>query len=126
MDNDSISKKIKNIFLECKEDRKKFFEIVVDYLTPTSKEKKTNAEKESLPNIILIMTDQQTADAMSCAGNKNLLTPALDTLAADGIRFTHNYVTQPLCLPFRTSLQTARYPHEVNVRNSMTNYGNMV
>ncbi len=70
------------------------------------------------PNVLLIMTDQQTADAMSCVGNKNLITPAMDALAADGIRFTNNYVTQPLCLPFRTSLQTARYPHEVNVRNN--------
>jgi arylsulfatase A-like enzyme len=81
-----------------------------------AKSHKGNQAKK--PNIILIMTDQQTAEAMSCAGNKNLLTPALDALAADGIRFTHNYVTQPLCLPFRTSLQTARYPHEVNVRNN--------
>jgi len=70
------------------------------------------------PNVLLIMTDQQTADAMSCAGNKYVKTPALDALAADGIRFTNNYVTQPLCLPFRTSLQTARYPHELKVRNN--------
>ncbi|MBT6006221.1 MAG: sulfatase-like hydrolase/transferase, partial [Prolixibacteraceae bacterium] len=69
------------------------------------------------PNVLLIITDQQTADAMSCAGNLYLKTPALDKLAAGGIRFTNNYVTQPLCLPFRSSLQTARYPHEVKVRN---------
>lgn len=75
-------------------------------------------DKTQQPNVLLIMTDQQTADAMSCAGNKNLATPAMDALAADGIRFTNNYVTQPLCLPFRTSLQTARYPHEVSVRNN--------
>lgn len=70
------------------------------------------------PNVLLIMTDQQTADAISCAGNSNLHTPALDQLAESGIRFTNNYVTQPLCLPFRTSLQTARYPHEVNVNHN--------
>ncbi len=74
-----------------------------------------NADK---PNVLLIITDQQTIDAMSCAGNDNLRTPAMDKLAKDGIRFTNNYVTQPLCLPFRTSLQTARYPHEVGVRNN--------
>ena len=64
------------------------------------------------PNILLIITDQQSIDAMSCAGNDHLNTPAMDLLAANGIRFTNNYVTQPLCLPFRTSLQTAQYPHE--------------
>ena len=74
-----------------------------------------NADK---PNVLLIITDQQTIDAMSCAGNAYLNTPAMDKLAKDGIRFTNNYVTQPLCLPFRTSLQTALYPHEVGVRNN--------
>lgn len=65
------------------------------------------------PNILLIITDQQTYDAMSCAGNTYIKTPALDKLAASGIRFEQNYVTQPLCLPFRSSLQTGCYPHEI-------------
>lgn len=76
------------------------------------------SNKAKKPNILLIITDQQTATSMSCTGNKYLHTPAMDKLAASGIRFENNYVTQPLCLPFRTSLQTARYPHEVNVRNN--------
>lgn len=67
------------------------------------------------PNILLVMTDQQTASAMSCAGNGLLRTPALDALAARGVRFECAYVTQPLCMPCRTSLQTARYPHENGV-----------
>lgn len=77
-------------------------------------------DKSQSPNVLLIITDQQTFDAMSCAGNGSLETPAMDKLAADGVRFTNNYVTQPLCLPFRTSLQTALYPHEVGVRNNGT------
>ncbi len=70
------------------------------------------------PNILLIITDQQTASAMSCAGNFYLHTPALDKLAESGIRFEKNYVTQPLCLPFRSSLQTSRYPHEIGTINN--------
>lgn len=70
------------------------------------------------PNILLIITDQQTADAMSCAGNKYLHTPSLDRLAEAGIRFKNNYVTQPLCLPWRSSLQTGRYPHEIGTVNN--------
>jgi len=65
------------------------------------------------PNILLIMTDQQTADAMSCVGNSYLETPAMDKLAEEGVLFDNNYVVQPLCLPFRSSLQTGRYPHEI-------------
>jgi len=67
------------------------------------------------PNILLIMTDQQTASAMRCAGNLHLATPAMDALARQGIRFSHAYVTQPLCMPSRSSLQTGRYPHEIGV-----------
>ena len=37
------------------------------------------------PGIIVIMTDQQTAAAMSCAGNPWVRTPAMDALAADGV-----------------------------------------
>jgi len=72
------------------------------------------------PNILLIITDQQTADAMSCSGNQYVKTPALDKLATSGVRFEKNYVTQPLCLPFRSSLQTSRYPHEIGTINNGT------
>ena len=43
-DYDSITKRIKQIFLECKDDRTKFAETVIEYFKPTSREKKTNAE----------------------------------------------------------------------------------
>ncbi len=67
----------------------------------------------SRPNILLLITDQHAATALSCVGNRNLKTPALDQLAAEGVRFERAYVTQPLCLPCRSSLQTGRYPHEI-------------
>jgi len=71
--------------------------------------------QDSRPNILFIMTDQQTASAMSCTGNPYLHTQALDALAARGIRFERAYVTQPLCMPCRSSLQTGLYPHENGV-----------
>jgi len=74
--------------------------------------------KSMQPNILLIITDQQTADAMSCAGNNYLKTPAIDELADGGVLFKNNYVVQPLCLPFRSSLQTGRYPHEIGTINN--------
>lgn len=73
----------------------------------------TQAETKTKPNILLIITDQQTADAMSCVGNPSLKTPAMDRLAESGVLFSNNYVTQPLCLPWRSSMQTGRYPHEI-------------
>lgn len=70
------------------------------------------AQSPQKPNILIIMTDQQTADAMSAAGNKNLKTPAMDKLAANGVRFTKAYCAQPLCTPSRTSIFSGKMPFE--------------
>jgi len=62
------------------------------------------------PNIILIYTDQQHANMMSCAGNKYVNTPAMDYLAENGMRFTRAYTTNPVCVPARISMMTGRFP----------------
>ncbi len=64
------------------------------------------------PNILYIFTDQQSASVMSCAGNTNLNTPAVDSLARDGARFETAYCTQPLCTPSRGSMFTGLMPHQ--------------
>ena len=53
------------------------------------------ASRPQRPNILFIMTDQQHAGMMSCTGNRWLKTPALDRLAASGIRFERAYACQP-------------------------------
>lgn len=67
------------------------------------------------PNILLLMTDQQSASALSCAGNDDLSTPAVDSLAATGVRFERAYCTQPLCSPARASMFTGMMPSECGV-----------
>lgn len=69
-------------------------------------------------NIIFIMTDQQTADAMSNRGNPYLHTPGMDILAADGLTFTNAYCSYPLSGPSRASLFTGMMPAEINVRDN--------
>ncbi len=68
---------------------------------------------DSRPNILFIMTDQQHAGMMSCAGNKWLKTPAMDRLAASGVRFERAYACNPVCVPNRFSLQTAIMPSAI-------------
>ena len=68
------------------------------------------------PNILVIMTDQQSAHMMSCAGDPWLQTPALDRLAASGIRFEKAYCTNPVCMPSRFSLQTGRMPSDIGMK----------
>lgn len=67
------------------------------------------------PNILLIMADQHAEHLLSCAGATHLRTPALDALAADGVRFTRAYTTFPLCVPARASMITGKYPHELGL-----------
>lgn len=66
-------------------------------------------------NVVFIFTDQQSRDMMSCAGNGDLHTPALDALAARGTRFDRAYCAQPLCVPSRGAMFTGMYPHEFGV-----------
>jgi len=71
------------------------------------------------PNVVFIMTDQQSADALSCRmGDRYLKTPALDRLAARGTFFSRAYSPNPLCMPARNSIFTGRYPHETGVTDN--------
>ena len=71
------------------------------------------------PNILIIMTDQQFADGMSCVmGREYLHTPHMDCLAENGMRFARAYSPNPLCMPMRTSMFTGRYPHQTGVQTN--------
>ena len=70
------------------------------------------------PNIIYIMTDDQTVGEMSCAGNKILKTPNMDRLANEGVRFANCFVTNSLCAPSRATALTGCYSHINGVRGN--------
>jgi choline-sulfatase len=71
------------------------------------------------PNILILMTDQQFADAMSCRmGGRYIKTPHMDSLAANGTLFTRAYCANPLCVPSRTSMFTGRYPSETGIQTN--------
>ncbi len=62
------------------------------------------------PNIVFILTDDQGAWAMHCAGNEDVKTPNLDRLAANGVRFDEFYCASPVCSPARASIVTGKIP----------------
>lgn len=68
------------------------------------------------PNILLITTDQQRFDTLSCLGAPVGRTPSIDALAARGTIFGRCYIQNPVCIPSRACLQTGRYPHQHGVR----------
>src|SRR5437763_8679675 len=63
------------------------------------------------PNLVIMMTDDQRFDALSCAGNTVLKTPNLDRLAKEGVRGRNMFVTNSLCSPSRATLLTGQYSH---------------
>jgi len=64
------------------------------------------------PNIIFFFSDQQRWDTVGCYGQPLPVTPNLDRMAAEGVRFEYAFTPQPVCGPARACLQTGRYALE--------------
>ncbi|MCA9032544.1 MAG: sulfatase-like hydrolase/transferase, partial [Planctomycetaceae bacterium] len=62
---------------------------------------RTSVQAEGKYNVLLIMSDDLTATALSCYGNKVCKTPNIDSLAARGTRFTRAYCQATYCGPSR-------------------------
>ncbi len=71
--------------------------------------------RERRPNILFSMSDDQRFDFMGCAGHPYLETPAMDSLARDGIHFRNAFTAIPLCAPSRASQLSGLYPHRHGV-----------
>ena len=71
----------------------------------------------SRPNVLFILSDDQGPWAMRCAGNTDIVTPALDEIAAAGIRFTDFFCVSPVCSPARASLMTGDIPSRHGVHD---------
>ena len=60
-------------------------------------------------NILVIMADQLTAMALGCYGNETVISPHIDTLAAEGVVFDAAYCNSPLCTPARYAFMTGQH-----------------
>lgn len=69
-------------------------------------------------NIILIMADQFRADCIGFSGNRQILTPYLDDLAASGCYFQRGYSNSPVCVPARACLLTGQKPSNTGFFNN--------
>ena len=63
------------------------------------------------PNIVYIMTDDHTAQMMSCYDTRYAETPNLDRIAKDGVRFTNSFVANSLSGPSRACMLTGKHSH---------------
>ncbi|MCM8542410.1 MAG: sulfatase-like hydrolase/transferase, partial [Lentisphaeraceae bacterium] len=64
------------------------------------------------PNIIYLMSDDQSPYTMGCYGNTDVKTPNLDRLASEGMVFDKHYVTTAICMSSRATAMTGMYEYK--------------
>ena len=67
------------------------------------------------PNIIFIYTDDQAAWSIGASGNRDVKTPNIDRLGAEGARLTNCFAATPVCSPARAAMMASRYGTEVGI-----------
>src|SRR5262245_24894594 len=65
-------------------------------------------EKPARPNILWLIAED-FGPHLSCYGTREVWTPNLDRLAAEGVRYTRFYTTAPVCSPSRSAFMTGMY-----------------
>jgi N-sulfoglucosamine sulfohydrolase len=73
------------------------------------------------PNLLFVTSDDLGL-VLGCYGERRIVTPSLDKLAASGVRFTTAYVAQASCSPSRSAMLTGLYPHS-NGQYGLANAG---
>lgn len=75
------------------------------------------------PNVLFILTDDLGIGDLQCYGNPYVDTPALNSLAAAGVRLTDHYAPSPLCAPSRAGYLTGRFNHRTGAVDVPSNRG---
>lgn len=83
------------------------------------------ASAQSPPNIVFILADDLGYADTSAYGAPDAQTPRIDSLARDGLKFTHCYAMGPQCTPSRTAILTGRYAQRVGGMECAIGTGNV-
>tara|TARA_B100000678_G_scaffold116398_1_gene97562 strand:- start:404 stop:1819 length:1416 start_codon:yes stop_codon:yes gene_type:complete len=76
------------------------------------------------PNIIVLLADDLGYGELGCQGNEEIPTPHIDSIAANGVRFTNGYVTGPNCSPSRAGFLSGRIPTRFGYENNPIGHRN--
>ena len=76
------------------------------------------ASQDRRPNVVLIMADDLGYGDLGCYGQREIRTPRIDRLAAEGLRLTHCYSGSTVCAPSRCSLLTGRHTGHARIRGN--------
>ncbi len=78
--------------------------------TAFGQERVRTTERSRRPNLLFVFSDEHSWDMLGCYGNEQVITPHLDRLAGEGIRFNHCISSSPVCTPFRGMLISGQHP----------------
>ena len=84
-------------------------------LVPALARCRSDAQPVRLPNILFVLADDLGYADLSCYGRRDYPTPALDRLAAGGVRLTQGYANSCVCSATRIALLTGRYQQRLTV-----------
>jgi len=80
-----------------------------------------SSQKQKKPNIIILFSDELPPEYLGCYGGP-YPTPHIDSLAAQGVRFTNAYAAAPMCTPSRFALLTGQYPGRCSHPSFLKNF----
>ena len=83
------------------------------------------ADPPCRPSIVLIVADDLGYGDVGCFGAKDVRTPNIDRLAAEGTKFTSCYVAQPVCTASRAALMTGCYANRVSLFGALNHESNV-
>ncbi len=81
------------------------------------------AAAQQRPNILYIMCDDMGYGDLACYGQRHILTPNIDRLAAEGMRFTQAYAGSPVSAPSRATFMTGQHTGHTHVRGNREYWG---
>ena len=80
------------------------------------------ANKQTRPNIVIIISDDHAYQTISVYGSKLMRTPNIDRIANDGVLFKKGYVTNSICGPSRAVILTGKYSHKNGFRDNESSF----
>ena len=90
--------------------------LALSYARPAST---SGIPEKSLPNLVIILTDDQGYADVGVFGARGFQTPNLDRLAAQGCIFRNFHVAQPVCSASRAALLTGCYPNRIGIHGAL-------
>ncbi len=81
----------------------------------------TRAAEPARPNIVFVLIDDMGYGDLGCTGDPQAVTPNLDRIAAEGMRFTQFYVASPICSPSPVACTTGCFPARMLINSYLNN-----